>query len=436
MIKTPELLVPAGTYQKMDYALAYGADAVYAGIPKFSLRARENDFNPESLQEAITSVRSKGKKLYLTMNIFPHNRKLNSFEKTLDAVASLKPDGLIMADPGMVMYAREKHPNLELHLSTQSNTVNWMSVKFWHDLGVKRIILSRELAIDEIKEIRQKVPDIELESFIHGAICMAYSGRCLLSNYFNHRDANQGVCTNACRWEYKLYGPSSNRGDDNHPHEHSPIEPQFFLEETERPGTMMPIDEDEHGTYILNAKDLSTIDILPSLIDAGIDSLKVEGRTKSVYYVSTITRAYRQALDMLAEQKQITTDLSKEVYAVANRGYVTGFLDKNPKEKGQNYEAGHSGSQSHIFMGIVSDWDSQAGLATIQVRNRMEKDDQLELMTPDKNIPFRLEKILDIQGNELEVAHGGGIDIRMKLPQNPSSHALLRKPLPDKIQEQ
>jgi len=415
MKRIPELLVPAGTYEKMDYALAYGADAVYAGIPKFSLRARENDFNPESLQEAISEVRSKGKKLYLTMNIFPHNRKLGSFENTLDRIAGLNPDGLIIADPGMIMYAREKHPELNLHLSTQSNTVNWMAVKFWHDLGVKRIILSRELTIDEIKEIRQRVPDIELETFIHGAICMAYSGRCLLSNYFNHRDANQGVCTNACRWEYKLYASGQ----------------QYFLEESERPGTLMPIDEDEHGAYIMNAKDLSTIDILPVLIDAGIDSLKVEGRTKSVYYVSTITRAYRHALDLLIQDQKIPVELSQEVYTVANRGYVTGFLEKNPLEKGQNYEAGHSGSQTHTFVGIVRDWDSQQGFAKIQVRNRLEIGDKLELMTPQENIPFTLEQIYDTDGNELKVAHGGGIDILIGLPQKPHLQSLLRKSLKD-----
>jgi putative protease len=450
MKRIPELLVPAGTYEKMDFALAYGADAVYAGIPKFSLRARENDFNPQTLEKAISSVRLKGKKLYLTMNIFPHNRKLTSFEKTLDTVAEINPDGLIVADPGMIMYAREKHPDLNIHLSTQSNTVNWMTVKFWHDIGVKRIILSRELTIDEIKEIRQKVPDIELETFIHGAICMAYSGRCLLSNYFNHRDANQGVCTNACRWEYKLYASNEDQekaedkdktevvnksGNANEPPGDEYYLPhkgqQYYLEETERPGTLMPIDEDEHGTYIMNAKDLNTINILPALIDSGIDSLKVEGRTKSVYYVSTITRAYRKALDLLAKDLPIPDALSQEVYAVSNRGYVTGFLEKNPREKGQNYEAGHSDSQTHIFVGIVRNWDNQKGFAKIQVRNRIEVGDNLEMMTPRETIPFILDHIYDTDRNELNVAHGGGIDILIRLPKTPPSHTLLRKSLKD-----
>jgi putative protease len=344
----------------------------------------------------------------------------------LGQVATMKPDGLIMADPGMIMHAREAYPDLPLHLSTQSNTVNWMSVKFWHKLGVKRIILSRELTIDEIKEIRQHVPDIELEIFIHGAICMAYSGRCLLSNYFNHRDANQGVCTNACRWQYKVYEePAGKQSEEDI---YLPLKENYYLEESERPGTLMPIDEDEHGTYIMNAKDLSTIDILPELVDAGLDSFKVEGRTKSIYYVSTITRAYRKALDVYKATGEIPAEIKKEVYAIANRGYVTGFLEKNPLESGQNYEAGHSESQTHRFVGIVDGWDEKTGLATIRVRNRFEKGDFLEAITSEKTIPFTLEQLLDLEDNPLEVAHGGGPDVKLNLPEPPHRFTLLRKP--------
>ena len=294
-IKKPELLAPAGTFEKMQYALAYGADAVYAGLPRFSLRARENDFQEEKVAQALDYAHSLGKKFYLTMNIYPHNRKVDSFERALERVARLKPDGLIMADPGMIMVARERFPELDVHLSTQANTINWRAVQFWHRLGVKRIILSRELSIDEIKEMRQRVPEIELEVFVHGAICIAYSGRCLLSNYFTHRDANQGTCTNACRWQYNLYSQPENFEAEYD--RYQPIKGSYFIEERERPGELMEIDEDEHGTYIMNAKDLSTIHILNELIEAGVDSLKIEGRTKSHYYVSVITRAYRKAID-------------------------------------------------------------------------------------------------------------------------------------------
>lgn len=420
----PELLVPAGTFDKMRYAFAYGADAVYAGIPKFSLRARENDFTESRVAEAVAVAHDLGKKIYLTMNIFPHNRKLQAFTDMLDRVAQLKPDGLIMADPGMIMIARERQPQLDVHLSTQANTVNWQTVKFWQRQGVKRIILSRELGLDEIREMRQRVPEIELEIFVHGAICIAYSGRCLLSNYFNHRDANQGTCTNACRWQYNVYAePAENETERDLALDRKL---NFFLEESERPGALMPIDEDEQGTYIMNAKDLSTIHILDQLYDAGIDSFKVEGRTKSAYYVSIITRAYRQAIDRLISGRAIPEEIKREVYAVANRGYVTGFLEKNPLEKGQNYEQGHSANQSRRFAGLVDQWFPEQGVARIKVRNRFEKGDQLELVTPEKTFSFSADNMSDLDGVPLDVAHGGGKDILIGLPVKPPAYSLLR----------
>ena len=424
-MKIPELLVPAGTFEKMQYAFAYGADAVYAGIPRFSLRARENDFTLEKVVKAMEYARQNGKKLYLTMNIFPHNNKIESFTQMLDKVAALHPDGLIMADPGMILVARERHPDLPIHLSTQANTINWQSARFWHKMGIKRIILSRELRLDEIEEIRQHVPEIELETFIHGAICIAYSGRCLLSNYFTHRDANQGTCSNACRWEYKLYSQPAELEEERDVL--LPVKEQFFLEEYERPGQLMPIDEDEHGTYIMNAKDLSTIHILDKIVQSGLDSVKVEGRTKSVYYVSVVTRAYRRALDLIAQGKPVPQELSNEVFAVANRGYVTGFLERNPLDKGQNYESGHSANQSRLFCGIVKNWDAQQGMATVAVRNRFEAGDTLELISPDKTVAFTVPPFTDQKGSYLTVAHGGGKDILLPLPEAPQPFALLRK---------
>ncbi len=425
-MKRPELLVPAGTFEKMKYAFAYGADAVYAGIPRFSLRARENDFTLQTIEQALDYARQRNKRLYLTMNIFPHNNKIPSFVEMLKYVADLKPDGLIMADPGMILVAREKHPDLPIHLSTQANTINWQSVRFWKQIGIKRIILSRELRLEEIEEIRQHVPDIELETFVHGAICIAYSGRCLLSNYFTHRDANQGTCTNACRWEYKVYSEPA-----EYEEERDVLLParetHYYLEEAERPGQLMPIDEDEHGTYIMNAKDLSTVHILDKLVKAGLDSLKVEGRTKSIYYVSVITRAYRQALDYVLKGQSVPQEILQEVYAVANRGYVTGFLERNPLEKGQNYESGHSANQTRMFCGIIKDWDENRSLATIAVRNRFEQGDELELISPQKTMRFKVSDIVTLEDESVKVAHGGGKDVKIPLPVKPEPFMLLRK---------
>jgi len=381
-MKYPELLVPAGTFEKMKYGFAYGADAVYAGVPRFSLRARENDFTEERLKPAVQYARNLGKKIYLTMNIFPHNRKVDSFIEMLDTVAAVKADGLIMADPGMIMIAREKYPEIDIHLSTQANTINWQTVR---------------------------VPDIELETFIHGAICIAYSGRCLLSNYFTHRDANQGACTNACRWEYNIYSEPNNLQTKKDAYR--PVKGSYYIEETERPDSLMPIEEDEHGTYIMNAKDLSTIHILNDLIAAGIDSLKMEGRTKSIYYLSVITRAYREALNNLKSTGKISKKILNEVYAVANRGYVSGFLERNPKQDGQNYLQSHSDYQTRIFAGIVDSWDNSTKMATVRVRNRFELNDSLELISPRGTTPFRATLMTDLDDVEITAAPGGGKDI-------------------------
>jgi putative protease len=292
-------------------------------------------------------------------------------------------------------------------------------------MGLKRIILSRELSLEEIKEIRQHVPEMELETFIHGAICIAYSGRCLLSNYFTHRDANQGTCTNACRWQYNVYSePEVHISEQDI---YKPIKGAYYIEESERPGELMPIDEDEHGTYIMNAKDLSTIQIIDDLISAGISSLKIEGRTKSHYYVSMITRAYRQAIDRSLHNDEITPDIVNEVYTVANRGYVTGFLERNPQQNGQNYEESHSKQLNRQFAGLVDSWNETTRQVKIRVRNRFEPGDQMELVTPRETIPFKLETILDKQGTTLPAAHGGGQDVWLPLPKAPEPFSILRK---------
>ena len=303
----PELLSPAGNLTKLKYAFAYGADAVYAGVPRFSLRTRENDFREESIIEGIQYAHNLGKKVYLTLNIYAHNMKVDGFIRELEKVGDWKPDGLIMADPGLIHQAIKRVPHIPVHLSTQANATNWTTVDFWKDLGVKRIILSRELRLKEISEIHEKVPDIELESFVHGAICIAYSGRCLISNYMNHRDANQGTCTNSCRWEYdikqnkeSLAGLEQSQtilsSDGNY------LSPGdgYYVEEKERTGEEYPMEEDENGTYLFNAKDLCAVELLDDIREAGVMSFKIEGRTKSEYYAAMATRSYRKAIDDMA----------------------------------------------------------------------------------------------------------------------------------------
>lgn len=290
-MKQTELLSPAGTLKNMRYAFAYGADAVYAGQPRYSLRVRNNDFLHDNLAIGIKEAHDLGKKFYLTSNLMPHNSKIKTYIRDMQPIIEMGPDALIMADPGLIMMVRETWPEMPIHLSVQANTVNYAAVKFWQSVGVERIILSRELSLDEIREIRQECPDMELEVFVHGALCIAYSGRCLLSGYFNHRDPNQGTCTNACRWDYKatpasenaegVYKPQalpeqtikrSDMGDIRHPM----ADEVMLLEESNRPGEQMPIEEDEHGTYIMNSKDLRAVEHVKQLVEIGVDSLKIE----------------------------------------------------------------------------------------------------------------------------------------------------------------
>ena len=313
-MKTPELLLPAGTLKNMHYAFAYGADAVYAGQPRYSLRVRNNDFMLENLGKGIAEAHRLGKKFFVASNIMPHNAKIKTYLADMEPVIELKPDALIMADPGLIMMVREKWPEIPVHLSVQANTVNYAGVKFWQSLGLERVILSRELSLKEIEEIRQQCPDMELEVFVHGALCIAYSGRCLLSGYFNHRDPNQGTCTNACRWQYNMHNADEDvSGDikkiefdamsaisnpepfpeqDKHPR-HPAADQVYLIEETNRPGEYMPIFEDEHGTYVMNSRDLRAIQHVEKLAKIGIDSLKIEGRTKSHYYVARTAQIYR-----------------------------------------------------------------------------------------------------------------------------------------------
>jgi len=419
-MKTPELLSPAGTIKNMRYAFAFGADAVYAGMPRYSLRVRNNDFMGENLRLGIDEAHALGKKFFLTCNLMPHGAKLKTFMRDMEPVVALGPDALILSDPGLIMLARERWPDMPLHLSVQANTVNAASVKFWQQIGLSRVILSRELSLDEVAEIRQECPDMELEVFIHGALCIAYSGRCLLSGYFNHRDANQGSCTNSCRWEYKLGdgegedGPSllSQSGHERHP----AADQTYLLEERERPGELMPILEDENGTYIMNSKDLRAVEHVQRLVEIGVDSFKIEGRTKSHYYVSRTTQTYRQAINDAVTGREFDTKLMTDLEGLANRGYTDGFYQRHPSQELQNYRQNSSESSREIFVGEVLEQDADTGVALVEVKNKFAVGDELQLLTPSGNHIFKLQQIEDLYGKSMAEVPGGGYQVRIPLP--------------------
>ncbi len=435
MIK-PELLSPAGSLKNMRYAFAYGADAVYAGQPRYSLRVRNNEFSLENIQTGINEAHQLGKKFYLVNNIAPHNGKLKTFLKDIAPVIAMKPDALIMSDPGLIMLVRENYPHMPIHLSVQANAVNWATVKFWQQQGIERVILSRELSLDEIEDIRFHCPEMELEVFVHGALCMAYSGRCLLSGYINKRDPNQGTCTNSCRWKYdshqaeenengdiiavkpqetsdaKIYSP----GEDIILPEQKPIKDVILLQEQGRPGEYMPAFEDEHGTYIMNSKDLRAVEHVDRLVKMGVHSLKIEGRTKSFYYCARTAQVYNQAiLDSLAD-RGFNTQLNTDLEHLAHRGYTEGFLKRHRHGDTQNYEYGYSKSDTQQFVGEVLGRNEDTNLIEIEVKNKFLRGDQLELMTPDGNQTFTLTHMVNGKnGEEISDAKGSGHQVAIRL---------------------
>lgn len=438
-----ELLSPAGSLKSLRYAYAYGADAVYAGQPRYSLRVRNNEFDLEALATGIAEAHAAGKKLYVVVNISPHNSKLKTFVQDMKEVIDLKPDALIMSDPGLIMLVREAYPHIDVHLSVQANAVNWASVKFWHQQGLTRAILSRELSVEEIAEIRQAVPEMELEVFVHGALCIAYSGRCLLSGYMNKRDPNQGACTNSCRWKYNTFeAKETTEGDlvtfdpralasttqqPSYSHdsgcasggcgssdsltpmdERTAADQIFLLEEANRPGELMPAFEDEHGTYIMNSKDLRAIEQVQRLIDIGVHSLKIEGRTKSHYYVARTAATYRAAIDAAHAGRAFDPQWLRELDGLANRGYTEGFLRRHrAPEDTQNYDTGSSVMTHEQFAGEVIDV-SDAHI-TIDVKNRFSVGDTLSLLTPNQPPQtFVLQEMLDKNNKSTSIAPGSG----------------------------
>ena len=408
----PELLSPAGSLDAMRQAFAYGADAVYAGQPRYSLRVRNNEFDLATLAQGIGEAHALGKKLYVVSNIAPHNRKLETLVKDMVPVVALKPDAIIVSDPGVVMLMREHFPQMPLHLSVQANTINWAAVKFWQQQGVERVILSRELGLEEIAEIREKVPDMELEVFVHGALCMAYSGRCLLSGYFNKRDPNQGACTNACRWQYKATPAAVDDVGQINP---------VVLEEPLRPGEFMPLDEDEHGSYIMNSKDLRAVQQVEALTRLGVHSLKIEGRTKTPYYVARTAQVYRQAIDDAVAGEPFNPALLGALEGMANRGFTEGFLQRHRPQDTQNYDTSHSNGLQQLVGALTGQIAN--GRVEVEVKNKFSVGHKLELMTPCGNISWVLTELLSQQEQPIETAKGSGHRVWVGLPGIGTMHA-------------
>ena len=403
-MKKPELLAPAGNMEKLKMALLYGADAAYLGGKAFGLRAFGGNFTNEELQEAVDFAHKLGKKIYVTVNIFPHNSDIAKLPAYLTFLNEIKVDAILVADLGVFTLAKEYAPDVELHISTQANNTNWAAVNAWAELGASRVVLAREMSLEEIKEIREKC-SVELEMFVHGAMCISYSGRCLMSNYLTGRDANRGSCAQPCRWNYALV-------------------------EEKRPGQYFPVLEDERGTYIFNSKDMCLLPYLPDVIASGVDSLKIEGRMKSVHYAASVVKAYREAIDSYfaaPEQFEVKKEWVEELDKVSHRAYTTGFYYGRPTEKDQIYGTS-SYTQTSDFVGLVLDYDEKTGFATVEQRNNMKVGQEIEIFQPHL-AGYRqiLQEMYNNEGEAIQVApHPQQIvKIRMEKPVEP--YGILRR---------
>jgi len=381
MMNKPEILAPAGNLEKLKTAINFGADAVYLGGSKLNLRAFSDNFTNEELSEGVEYAHSRGKKVYVTLNVFPHNEDLDGLEEYLKELYALKVDAIIVSDPGIIATAREVVPDLELHLSTQANSVNWKSAMFWHKQGVKRIVLARELSMKEIMELIEKLPEsCEIEAFVHGSMCMSYSGRCLISNYMTGRDSNRGQCAQPCRYKY-------------------------YLVEEKRPGEYFPVMEDDKGAYILNSKDLCMIEHIPDLVKSGITSFKIEGRMKSSFYVAAIVKAYREAVDAYFENPEDYRFKDKwldTVKKVSHRDYHTGFYYG---EVNKQYYGTSSYIRDYDIVGIVRSYDKEKGIAVIEQRNRVFEGDKVDVFSPaSEEFEISLTDMRDKNGNKIDVA--------------------------------
>lgn len=399
-MKKPELLAPAGDFEKLKTAIHYGADAVYLGDSRFSLRGKAGNFNPDELREAFYYAHEHNKKVYITVNIFPHNKDLSDIEEHLKLLRDISPDAVILSDPGIFAMFRKKAPEINIHISTQANITNAESAKFWEGLGAKRLVLARELSVDEIKEIRKKTK-IELEVFVHGSICISYSGRCYISSFLAQRSGNTGECTNSCRWNYTLM-------------------------EEKRQGEYFPVFEDDRGTYLMSSKDLCMIEHLPVLVDAGIDSFKIEGRMKGINYVAGVVKTYREAIDSLDVKKEYKANQRwlRELSMFSSRGYTTGmFFGKQP-DSDYNFD-GESYRMSHELVGVVIEVDN--GTAKVGLRNRLDAGDKVEYLTPGlEEKLFDIDSIKDIEGAVISSARNEDI-VFIPVPKGVRQNDLIRR---------
>ena len=399
-----EVLSPAGNMDKLKMAIRYGADAVYCAGQSFGLRASSSNFSNEELKEAVEFVHSHGKKIYVTCNIIPHNEDLVGLEDYLKFLESIKVDAIIVADLGIFLLAKRVAPNLERHVSTQANTTNYLTTEFWKEQGATRVVVAREVSIADIKTMKEAA-DIEIEAFVHGAMCISYSGRCLLSNYFTTRDANRGQCTQACRWKYSLV-------------------------EENRPGEYYPIEEDQHGTYIFNSKDLCLLKYIPDLVEAGVDSLKIEGRMKSVHYAATVTKVYREAVDSyLADPElyEVKPEWIEELEKISHRPYTEGFSVEKPDETAQNYGQS-SNTQTHDFIGLVEGYNVEEGYAYLEQRNNFKVGDEVEFCQPHGELVHHvITKMTDEEGNEITVAPHPQMKVRLYIDTPLEEYAMMRR---------
>lgn len=406
MRRKPELLVPASSLEVLKVAVTFGADAVYIGGEAFGLRAKAKNFSMEDMAEGIRFAHEHGVKVYVTANILAHNDDLDGARAYFEELKAIEPDALIISDPGMFTIAREVCPEIDIHVSTQANNVNYMTFLFWQRQGATRVVTGRELSLKEIREIRDHIPDsLEIETFVHGAMCISYSGRCLLSNFFTGRDANRGACTHPCRWKYSV------------------------MEET-RPGEYMPVYENERGTYIFNSKDLCMVDYLPDLVDAGVDSLKIEGRMKTALYVATVARTYRKALDDLEKGREVYEQnlpwYEQQITGCTYRRFTTGFFYGKPDENSQIYDS-NTYEKDYVYLGIAGQPDA-AGVFDLEQRNKFSVGETIEIMKPDgRNIEVTVEHIQDLEGNEQESAPHAKQALKVKLSSAPEAMDILRR---------
>ena len=405
-MRHPELLIPASSLEVLKVAVTFGADAVYVGGEAFGLRAKAKNFSMEDMAEGIQFAHEHGVKVYVTANILAHNQDLPGVEAYFEELKEIKPDALIISDPGMFMIAKEVCPEIDIHISTQANNVNYMTFLFWQEQGAARVVTGRELSLEEIRQIRDHIPDsLEIETFVHGAMCISYSGRCLLSNFFTGRDANQGACTHPCRWKYSV------------------------VEET-RPGEYMPVYENERGTYIFNSKDLCMIDHLPDLVEAGVDSLKIEGRMKTALYVATVARTYRKALDDLAQGREVYEKnlpwYEQQITGCTYRRFTTGFFYGKPDDTAQIYDS-NTYEKDYVYLGITGKADEN-GVFDLEQKNKFSVGEVIEIMKPDgRNIETVVEGIWDLEGNEQESAPHARQALKVKLRDIPDEMDLLRR---------